>query len=46
MHDKYRAEMVKAACKMGPTAAAWKYSAKLTTRINKSTMCGIKRTYL
>jgi len=35
------------AYKMGPTAAPWKYSAKLTTKINNlSTMHGIKRAYL
>jgi len=44
--DKLRAEMGKDACKMGPTAAAWKYSAKLSTKINESTMRGIKRAYL
>ena len=27
-------------------AAAWKYSAKLTTKINESTMHGRKRAYL
>jgi len=31
----------KNACKMGPTAAAQKYSAKLSTKINESTMRGI-----
>jgi len=44
--DQLRAEMGKAACKMEPTSVAWKYSAELTTKINESTMHGIKRAYL
>ena len=38
--------MGKAVCKVGATAAARKYSAKLKTNINESTMRGIKRAYI
>jgi len=46
VYDCKLREMGKDAYKMWPTAAARKYSARLTTKINESTMCGIKRAYL
>ena len=41
-----RAEMGKAAFDLGATAASRKYSAKLGTSINESTMRGLKRAYV
>ena len=40
-----RAEMGKMTCQIGPTEAARKFSAKLGTPVNESTMRGLKKAY-